>query len=129
MMGIAELADRPASDLPLGTRRILEVARALEGSPSLVLLDEPASGLDEAEVAALGDVVKRLSRAGATVVIVEHNFEMIMSIADVVNVLHLGRIIASGPPETVRRDPEVVESYLGKEARAQLEREIQGGQA
>lgn len=129
MMGIAELADRPASDLPLGTRRILEVARALEGSPSLVLLDEPASGLDEAEVTALGEVIKRLSRAGATVVIVEHNFEMIMSIADVVNVLHLGRIIVSGPPESVRRDPEVVESYLGKEARAQLEREIQGGRA
>ncbi|CAN5203010.1 branched-chain amino acid ABC transporter ATP-binding protein/permease [soil metagenome] len=121
LLGIAELADRPASDLPLGTRRLLEVARALAGDPAIVLLDEPASGLDENEVEALGNLIRVLRDAGANIVIVEHNFEMIMGIADQVNVLHLGKIIASGPPSAVRDDPAVVESYLGKVARDQLD--------
>jgi branched-chain amino acid transport system permease protein len=124
LMGIAHLADREASALPLGTQRLLEVARALAGNPAVVLLDEPASGLDESEVASLGEVLIRLTRAGANVLIVEHNFEMIMRIADEVNVLHLGEIIASGGPEAVRNNPDVVESYLGKKARADLEARI-----
>lgn len=119
-MGLAELADKPASSLPLGTRRILEVARALAGDPALVLLDEPASGLDENEVQALADVISHLRNSGATIVIVEHNFEMVMNIADTVNVLHLGKIIAKGVPSEVRNNPEVVESYLGKAARERM---------
>ncbi len=126
LMGIVELADHSASELPLGTRRILEVARALAGEPAVVLLDEPASGLDESEVSVLSDVLLRLRGHGATIIIVEHNFEMIMTVSDEVNVLHLGQIIACGTPNHVRSNPEVVESYLGKAARAELERQLAG---
>lgn len=126
LMGIVDLADRSASELPLGTRRILEVARALAGEPAVVLLDEPASGLDESEVAVLSEVLLRLRGHGATIVIVEHNFEMIMAISDEVNVLHLGEIIACGTPDQVRSNPDVVESYLGKAARAELDRQTVG---
>ncbi len=124
LMGIVELADHPASDLPLGTRRILEVARALAGEPAVVLLDEPASGLDDSEVSVLSEVLLRLRGHGATIVIVEHNFEMIMAVSDEVNVLHLGKIIACGSPSQVRNNPEVVESYLGKAARTELDRQL-----
>lgn len=121
LLGIADLADVDASSLPLGTRRLLEVARSLAASPKMVLLDEPASGLDEAEVDNLAKVIRRLRDTGASIVLVEHNFEMVMSVADRVHVLDRGRVIASGEPYEVRNDPSVVAVYLGK-AVAEAER-------
>ena len=112
--GLLHLADAAASDLPLGTRRLLEVARALAARPSLVLLDEPASGLDVDDVRRLGQLIRATAAAGATVIVIEHNFQMMLEIADVINVLGAGRLIASGKPAQIRRDPAVMESYLGE---------------
>lgn len=113
LLDIAHLADVEASALPLGTRRLLEVARALAADAKLILLDEPASGLDETEVAELADLIRRLRESGATIVLVEHNFEMVMSVADHVYVLDTGQIVSEGNPDQVRADPRVTEVYLG----------------
>ncbi|HTN57156.1 MAG TPA: branched-chain amino acid ABC transporter ATP-binding protein/permease [Protaetiibacter sp.] len=113
LLDIAHLADVEAASLPLGTRRLLEVARALAADAKLILLDEPASGLDETEVAELADLIRRLRESGATIVLVEHNFEMVMSVADHVYVLDTGRIVSEGDPDHVRADPRVTEVYLG----------------
>lgn len=113
LLDIAHLADVDASSLPLGTRRLVEVARALAADAKLVLLDEPASGLDEGEVAELAALIRKLRASGATIVLVEHNFEMVMSVADHVYVLDTGRIVSEGDPDHVRADPRVTEVYLG----------------
>ena len=112
--GLAHLAGARAADLPLGTRRLLEVARALAARPSLLLLDEPASGLDAEDVRRLGWLVRAVAAAGATVIVIEHNFQMMLEVADVINVLRAGALIASGPPAAIRVDPAVMESYLGE---------------
>jgi branched-chain amino acid transport system ATP-binding protein/branched-chain amino acid transport system permease protein len=112
--GLAHLAGARAADLPLGTRRLLEVARALAARPSLLLLDEPASGLDAEDVRRLGWLIRAVAAAGATVIVIEHNFQMMLEVADVINVLRAGALIASGPPAEIRVDPAVMESYLGE---------------
>jgi branched-chain amino acid transport system permease protein len=113
LVGLDAVADVEAASLPLGTRRLLEVARALIAEPRVVLLDEAASGLDEDEVARLGDLVRAIRDAGATVVLVEHNFSLVLSLADEIHVLARGRIIASGPPAVIERHPTVLSEYLG----------------
>ena len=112
-VGLAHLADEEAVSLSLGTRRLVEVARALASKPRLVLLDEPASGLSDEEVELLGRVIRAAADAGATVVLIEHNFRFVGSVSDVVHVLHVGGLIASGTATEVANDPRVVESYLG----------------
>lgn len=114
-VGIGHLAKTEAAALPLGTRRLLEVARALCARPKVVLLDEPASGLDLEDVERLSTLIRRTAKAGATVVVIEHNFQMMLDIADTINVLREGRLIASGPPIEIRVNPLVMESYLGEE--------------
>jgi branched-chain amino acid transport system permease protein len=109
-------ADKQASSLALGTRRMLELARVLAGAKSVVLLDEVASGLDEHEVAELAQAVRRLRAAGATVVLVEHNFSLVQQVADQVVVLADGRLIATGRPAEVAADEQVMALYLGEGA-------------
>jgi ABC-type branched-subunit amino acid transport system ATPase component len=110
---MGDLADRAASSLSTGRQRLLDVARAVAADPAVMLLDEPAAGLDDAETAALGELIVRISRAGTAVLLVEHAMGLVMSIADHVVVLDQGRKIAEGPPGVVGRDERVVEAYLG----------------
>jgi len=113
LMGLLHLAHEEAVALPLGTRRLLEVARALISRPRVLLLDEAASGLDEDEVERLAALLRAVRDAGATVVLVEHNFRLVLSLADEVYVLAQGEIIAHGAPGEIEHDPSVLREYLG----------------
>jgi ABC-type branched-subunit amino acid transport system ATPase component/ABC-type branched-subunit amino acid transport system permease subunit len=111
--GIAYLADEDAESQPLGIRRLVEVARALAANPRVVLFDEIASGLDDDEVADLGEIVRELAAAGATVVLVEHNFGLVLDVADEIYVLANGQVVASGSPAEIASHPAVLREYLG----------------
>jgi len=100
--------------MPLGTRRLIEVARALIETPRMLLLDEPASGLSVGERQALGELLARLKGSSMAVLLVEHNVEFVMSVADYACVLDQGRVIAQGTPQEVMRDPAVVASFTGR---------------
>lgn len=115
LLGIGELAQADAASLPLGTRRLLEVARALVSRPKLLLLDEAASGLDESEVDTLAALIRRIRDAGGTVILVEHNFRLVLSLADRIHVLAQGALIASGTAAEIERNPDVLREYLGVE--------------
>ncbi len=113
-VGLEKLTGRPAANLSLGARKRVELARALAARPVLLLLDEPAGGLNHEEVAELGTLIRSIrDKLGITVLLVEHHMGLVMSLSDQVVVLNFGRVIADGPPEDVRRDPAVTEAYLG----------------
>ena len=116
--GIAHLADEDAESQPLGIRRLIEVARAVAAEPRVVLFDEIASGLDDDEVRDLGEIVRELAAAGATVVLVEHNFGLVLDVADEIYVLANGQVVATGPPAEIAAHPAVLREYLGVTADA-----------
>lgn len=111
--GIRTHGEKLISTLPYGTRRLVEIARAITADPSVLILDEPAAGLSEAEVATLSELLHSLKRAGITVIVIEHDMEFISNVVDCVTVLDSGRVIYDGSPAKMQADSNVVEAYLG----------------
>ncbi len=114
LVGLEGVAERTADSLPYGKQRALEVARAVAGRPKLLLLDEPAAGLNDEETGALAQMIRRLQSDGITLLLIEHKMSLVMAVCDRVTVLDFGRVIAEGLPEEIRTNEQVIEAYLGR---------------
>ena len=113
-IGLAHRASMPAGALPVGEQRLLEIARALAGKPKLLLLDEPAAGLNDAERARLGALLRNLTAGGVSILLIEHNMDLIMSVSDEIVVLNYGEKLAEGSAHEVRNLQTVISAYLGE---------------
>jgi branched-chain amino acid transport system ATP-binding protein len=115
LAGLRPFRDAHAADLPMGAQKVLEVVRALMARPRILLLDEPAAGLNDSETAKLATLLRAIRDSGITIMLVEHNMSLVMGVADTVLVMETGRLVMAGTPEAVRRDPRVIAAYLGEE--------------
>ena len=115
VLGLGEVSGQRADALPTGRARLVELGRALATDPKVLLLDEPASGLDDIETERLATVLEDLRHQGLAVLLVEHDIDLVMSLCSRIFVLHLGEVIAQGAPSEIREDPYVREAYLGAE--------------
>jgi branched-chain amino acid transport system permease protein len=115
-VGMDWAAQATPGSLPFGNQRMVELARSLMSDPYLLLLDEPASGLNDLEVTAFMELLSRIRDRGVTILLVEHNMKVVMNVSDDIVVLDFGRRLAEGAPLAISRDPKVVEAYLGSEA-------------
>jgi branched-chain amino acid transport system ATP-binding protein len=114
-VNLDDTAHLPAGTLPLGKQKILEIARALATDPRLILLDEPAGGLNMRETEELGELIQRICQSGITVMLVEHDMNLVMEVSDLVLVLHYGEFLAAGTPKEIKDRPEVIAAYLGEQ--------------
>jgi branched-chain amino acid transport system ATP-binding protein len=115
-VGIGEKRFLMPSELPYGDQRRLEIARALATEPRLIMLDEPSAGMMPAEARGLMELIGKLTQRGLTILLIEHNMSVVMSISERIVVLNFGEKIAEGDPDEIRRNPDVIEAYLGAEA-------------
>jgi branched-chain amino acid transport system ATP-binding protein len=115
LVGLEQFRDAAATDLPMGAQKLLEVVRALMAEPRLLLLDEPAAGLNDAETADLAALLRAVRDSGVTVIVVEHNMSLVMGVADQVVVVDAGRLVAIGSPREIQQDKRVIAAYVGEE--------------
>jgi len=113
-VGLGDAASIVAGNLPFGKGRLLEIARALAIEPRIILMDEPAAGLNSRETAELAQLIRRIRESGITIVLVEHDMELVMDICDAILVLNLGRLLAAGTPREIQENQAVVDAYLGE---------------